>query len=218
MSGHSKWSTIKHKKGAADAKRGRLFTKLIKEITMSAKVGGGVDRLEPAPPERGPGRQEGVDAGGQHRQGDQAGHGRARRRHLRGGRLRGLRPGRRRDPHRGDDRQQEPDDRRDPPPPDEVRRQHGLGRLGRLPVLQEGLHRRREERRLRGRAHGSWPSRRAPRTSRPRTRTSSRSSPTWRRSRRSSRSSRRRASRSRPPRSRWSRRRRSPSATRLPRS
>ena len=42
MSGHSKWSTIKHKKGAADAKRGRLFTKLIKEITLSAKVGGGV--------------------------------------------------------------------------------------------------------------------------------------------------------------------------------
>ena len=42
MSGHSKWSTIKHKKGAADAKRGRLFTKLIKDITMSAKVGGGV--------------------------------------------------------------------------------------------------------------------------------------------------------------------------------
>ena len=41
MSGHNKWSTIKHKKGAADARRGRLFTKLIKEITMSAKVGGG---------------------------------------------------------------------------------------------------------------------------------------------------------------------------------
>ena len=41
MSGHNKWSSIKHKKGAADAKRGRLFTKLIKEITMSAKVGGG---------------------------------------------------------------------------------------------------------------------------------------------------------------------------------
>jgi len=41
MSGHSKWSTIKHKKGAADAKRGRLFTKLIKEITMAARVGGG---------------------------------------------------------------------------------------------------------------------------------------------------------------------------------
>jgi len=41
MSGHSKWSTIKHKKGAADAKRGRLFTKLIREMTMAAKTGGG---------------------------------------------------------------------------------------------------------------------------------------------------------------------------------
>jgi YebC/PmpR family DNA-binding regulatory protein len=41
MSGHSKWATIKHKKGALDAKRGRLFTKLIKEITMATRVGGG---------------------------------------------------------------------------------------------------------------------------------------------------------------------------------
>jgi YebC/PmpR family DNA-binding regulatory protein len=41
MSGHSKWSTIKHKKGAADAKRGKLFTKLIKEITVAARTGGG---------------------------------------------------------------------------------------------------------------------------------------------------------------------------------
>ncbi|HSR11345.1 MAG TPA: YebC/PmpR family DNA-binding transcriptional regulator [Thermodesulfobacteriota bacterium] len=41
MSGHSKWSTIKHKKGAADAKRGKLFTKLIKEITVAARSGGG---------------------------------------------------------------------------------------------------------------------------------------------------------------------------------
>lgn len=41
MSGHSKWASIKHKKGAADAKRGRLFTKLIKEITISARIGGG---------------------------------------------------------------------------------------------------------------------------------------------------------------------------------
>lgn len=47
MSGHSKWSTIKHKKGAADARRGRLFTKLIKEITMSAKVGGGAVESNP---------------------------------------------------------------------------------------------------------------------------------------------------------------------------
>jgi YebC/PmpR family DNA-binding regulatory protein len=41
MSGHSKWSTIKHKKGAADAKRGKVFTKLIKEITTAARIGGG---------------------------------------------------------------------------------------------------------------------------------------------------------------------------------
>ncbi|MBI4777100.1 MAG: YebC/PmpR family DNA-binding transcriptional regulator [Deltaproteobacteria bacterium] len=41
MSGHSKWSTIKHKKGAADAKRGKIFTKLIKELTVAARVGGG---------------------------------------------------------------------------------------------------------------------------------------------------------------------------------
>jgi YebC/PmpR family DNA-binding regulatory protein len=41
MSGHNKWSTIKHKKGAADAKRGKIFTKLIKEISIAAKLGGG---------------------------------------------------------------------------------------------------------------------------------------------------------------------------------
>ncbi len=41
MSGHSKWSTIKRKKGALDAKRGKIFTKLIKEITLAARLGGG---------------------------------------------------------------------------------------------------------------------------------------------------------------------------------
>ncbi|MBW2091419.1 MAG: YebC/PmpR family DNA-binding transcriptional regulator [Deltaproteobacteria bacterium] len=41
MSGHNKWSSIKHKKGAADAKRGKLFSQLIKEITVSARIGGG---------------------------------------------------------------------------------------------------------------------------------------------------------------------------------
>jgi YebC/PmpR family DNA-binding regulatory protein len=41
MSGHSKWATIKHKKGALDAKRGKIFTRLIKEISMAAKAGGG---------------------------------------------------------------------------------------------------------------------------------------------------------------------------------
>lgn len=41
MSGHSKWSTIKHKKAALDARRGRVFTKIIKEITVAARLGGG---------------------------------------------------------------------------------------------------------------------------------------------------------------------------------
>lgn len=47
MSGHSKWSTIKHKKGALDAKRGKIFTKLIKEITVAARMGGGDPESNP---------------------------------------------------------------------------------------------------------------------------------------------------------------------------
>ena len=41
MAGHSKWANIKHRKGAQDAKRGKVFTKLSKEITVAAKIGGG---------------------------------------------------------------------------------------------------------------------------------------------------------------------------------
>jgi YebC/PmpR family DNA-binding regulatory protein len=41
MSGHNKWSSIKHKKGAADAKRGKVFTKISKELTVAARMGGG---------------------------------------------------------------------------------------------------------------------------------------------------------------------------------
>jgi YebC/PmpR family DNA-binding regulatory protein len=44
MSGHSKWATIKHKKGALDAKRGKIFTRLIREISMAAKTGGDPDK------------------------------------------------------------------------------------------------------------------------------------------------------------------------------
>ncbi|MDE7140029.1 MAG: YebC/PmpR family DNA-binding transcriptional regulator [Treponemataceae bacterium] len=47
MSGHSKWSTIKHAKGLADAKRGQLFTKFIKEISIAAKMGGGDPNSNP---------------------------------------------------------------------------------------------------------------------------------------------------------------------------
>jgi YebC/PmpR family DNA-binding regulatory protein len=47
MSGHSKWHTIKHKKGAADAKRGRIFTRIIKELTVAARNGGGDPDMNP---------------------------------------------------------------------------------------------------------------------------------------------------------------------------
>ncbi len=47
MSGHSKWSTIKHKKGAADAKRGKIFTRIIKEMTVAARLGGGDPNANP---------------------------------------------------------------------------------------------------------------------------------------------------------------------------
>ncbi len=48
MSGHSKWATIKHKKGAADAKRGKLFAKLIKQVEVAARAGGGDPEGNPA--------------------------------------------------------------------------------------------------------------------------------------------------------------------------
>ena len=47
MSGHSKWATIKHKKGAADAKRGKLFAKLIRQVEVAAKNGGGDPEMNP---------------------------------------------------------------------------------------------------------------------------------------------------------------------------
>ena len=47
MSGHSKWHTIKHKKGAADAKRGKIFTRIIKELTVAARAGGGDPDMNP---------------------------------------------------------------------------------------------------------------------------------------------------------------------------
>ena len=47
MSGHSKWSSIKHKKAATDSKRGKLFGKIIKEITVAARMGGGDQSANP---------------------------------------------------------------------------------------------------------------------------------------------------------------------------
>jgi len=48
MSGHSKWATIKHKKGAADAKRGKLFAKLIRQVEVAARTGGGDPEMNPS--------------------------------------------------------------------------------------------------------------------------------------------------------------------------
>ncbi len=47
MSGHSKWAKVKHFKGAIDAKRGKIFSKMAKEITIAAKVGGGDPNMNP---------------------------------------------------------------------------------------------------------------------------------------------------------------------------
>src|SRR3982750_655712 len=47
MAGHSKWANIKHKKAATDAKRGKIFTRLIKEITVAARLGGADPSLNP---------------------------------------------------------------------------------------------------------------------------------------------------------------------------
>ena len=94
MSGHSKWATIKHKKGALDAKRGKIFTRLIKEISIAAKNGGDPDTNP---------RLRGAIAGGQgreharrqHQARHPARHRRTSRRHLRRVLARRLRPGRR---------------------------------------------------------------------------------------------------------------------------
>ncbi|HDS74128.1 MAG TPA: YebC/PmpR family DNA-binding transcriptional regulator, partial [Firmicutes bacterium] len=47
MSGHSKWANIKHKKGRADAERGKIFTRITKEIVVAARVGGGDPTMNP---------------------------------------------------------------------------------------------------------------------------------------------------------------------------
>ncbi len=122
MSGHSKWHTIKHKKGAADAKRGKMFTRLIKELTVAARNGGGDPDMNPRLRTIIADAQRGQHARRQHQARHPPRHGRRRRRDVRRSDLRGLRPGWRRDPHGNAHRQQEPHRRRNPPHPHEVRR------------------------------------------------------------------------------------------------
>ena len=145
MSGHSKWATIKHKKAATDAKRGKSFTRIIKEITIAARNGGDPDgnpRLRTAI----------LAAKGcfhalrQHQESRHAGHGRAGRRHDRRGYVRGLRAGRRRRPGQRRHRQPQPHRQRHPPRVLQERRQHGRAGQCRLDVraAQPDLRSRRQ--------------------------------------------------------------------------
>ena len=75
MAGHSKWKQIKHYKAATDAKRGALFTKLIREITMAAKLGGGDPGGNPRLRLAIDTARVKLDAEGEHRARGQEGHG-----------------------------------------------------------------------------------------------------------------------------------------------
>ena len=72
MSGHSKWATTKHKKAAIDAKRGKLFAKLIKNIEVAARTGGGDPAGNPTLFDADPEGQEDLGPQRQHRPGGQA--------------------------------------------------------------------------------------------------------------------------------------------------
>ena len=140
MSGHSKWAHIKHKKGALDAKRGKVFTKLIREMTIAARIGGG-------DPDSNPRLRTAVEKAkavnmpaDNIKRAIQKGHGRARRHGLRGDHARGLRSRRSGDPRRGHDRQPQPHGLRDPPHLHQARRQPGHRRQRLLHVQAEGLH------------------------------------------------------------------------------
>src|SRR5215208_4815414 len=115
MSGHSKWHSIKHKKGAADAKRGKIFTRLIKELTVAARAGGGDPDMNP--------RLRTIIAEAKSSNMPAENIKRAIRRGT----------------------GEEPGGRRAAPPSRETRRQPGGCECGGLDVCQEGLHRRRED-------------------------------------------------------------------------
>ena len=183
MSGHSKWSSIKHKKGAADAKRGKLFSKLARAIIVAARDGGGdidgnptlataVQKARDAsmPKEN---IQRAIDRG------TGAGADAAAIEQVS---LRGLRARRRGDPGRGADRQPQPHDRRRAARLHQARRQPRRARLGRLDLretrrrhrrrrpLRRGRRDRRDRRRRRGRQRGRRPAAGALRAERPRRR------------------------------------------------
>ena len=145
MSGHSKWHTIKHKKGAADAKRGKVFTRIIKELTVAARNGGGDPDSNPRL------RTIIAEAKSVNMPADNI-----KRAIQRGtGELPGVNyeeityeaygPGGAAIMIEVADRQQEPHGRRDAPHARQARRQPRRGQQRRLDVRKEGLHRRRQE-------------------------------------------------------------------------
>ena len=153
MSGHSKWSSIKHKKGAADAKRGKLFSKLTRAIIVAAREGGPdpsanlalQNAIEKARSYSMP--KDNIDraiAKGSGADADTA--------RVRDGRLRGLRPERRRGDRRGADRQPQPHGGRGAAHVREERRQPRRLRCGRVAVRAARRRARRGGRRRRGRA------------------------------------------------------------------
>ena len=145
MSGHSKWATIKHKKGALDAKRGKIFTRLIKEISIAAKNGGGDPDSNP--------RLRGaiVAAKAENMPADnikraiQRGTGELPGATYEEFSLEGYGPGRRGGSARHQYRQPQPHRERNPPLLWQERRQHGRSRRGLLDVPQEGRHRDSED-------------------------------------------------------------------------
>ena len=142
MSGHSKWATTKHKKAVVDAKRGKLFAKLIKNIEVAARTGGGDLDGNPTLSDAIQKAKKSLGAQRQHRPRGQARRRRrGRRRRLPDDHLRGLRARRRRGARRVPHRQPQPRGHRRPHRHDPQRRHHGRPGLGVLPVHPQGRHR-----------------------------------------------------------------------------
>ena len=140
MSGHSKWATIKHKKGALDAKRGKIFTRLIKEITMAAKNGGDPDKNPRLRTAILAAKAENMPADNIKRA-IQRGTGELPGVNYEEFTLEGYGPGGVAVLARYQHRQPQPHRQRNPPRLRQERRQHGRGRRRRLDVPQEGRHR-----------------------------------------------------------------------------
>ncbi len=144
MSGHSKWATIKHKKGALDAKRGKAFTRLIKEITIAARSAAATLTAIRGCARRFWRRRQRTCRQDNIKRAIQRGTGELARRDLRRNLVRGLRARRRRGDRGRHDRQPQPHGERDPPRLLKERRQPGRNRLGAVHVLEEGRDRGRE--------------------------------------------------------------------------